>query len=170
MSIERDPSTVSNEEAASALMSLLGGPVGMAESGVRLGDFTQILDADPSSDLSGLRFLASRMHTSTVNPNSESPLGTEEQIIEPHIAQKWLIMTGRMHELPDGELIRTDIFDHLAEAALNIANGDTPGYITDEYYRVTDNPEPLPASFLFELGKRITDRVMGTGDFNSDGN
>src|SRR5688500_13537828 len=90
-----DPDEVTNEQAAVAMISLLGGLGAMMARGVKLTDVGQILLAVPDDDLGGLRAIAASMR-----PKGEPiymTLATDtrtEPLMSPELAHEWLLRTG----------------------------------------------------------------------------
>lgn len=143
-----------NEDAVTAMVSMLGGITGMVDKGVRLTDLIPILDADPDDDLSGLRLIASRMTYDT--GYSPAPVAQVELQVYPEEAKAWLVRTHRAQEVEEGLRLNDDV-DHLGKAALMIACGDEPQLMTEAYDQATDNRSPLHPDMVKEIAQLMID-------------
>ena len=150
-----------NVEAAEAMIALVGGVTGMVEQGVHLTDLARILEADPSDDLSWLRFLASRMTHSSSHP--PVPSKSIEPLIFPDEARDWLLRTGRIIDSDEKRLIlREDGRDHVGEAALLLATREEPGYMSEAYSTATDRRTPLSPDTIREIANHMVDGYSGS--------
>ena len=143
-----------NADATRAMVASLGGLLGMKASGIGFEQLSQLMEADPNDDLSGLRLMAERM--------VDDPFGTfddyrDEQPISPDIARRWLIGTGRVSETATGELAAIDT-DHLTLSGLAIATSADGGRLSEAYQSITDNPIPMTERVIAEMSWNITDR------------
>ena len=146
-----------NEDAVSAMVSLLGGPIGMVDKGVKMMDLRPILEADPDDDLSGLRLFASRMVDGPSFVGSHPlPRGDEPEVF-PEEASNWLVRSGRAVETDDVLVMVDEKEDHLGKAALQIAGGTEPAYLTEAYDVATDSRSPLSPDVIKEIARNMVE-------------
>ena len=132
-----------NLKAAVTAVTLMGGIDVLHKKGLNLRLVAPLMDADIDDDLSGLRTFASRMGISG-SPKKE-PLPTEP-LMEQHVAEWWMIKTGRAKE-KDGILMLTAT-DHVSMAGFRIATSMQPQRLSEAYYAVSTAEVPFTPAGL----------------------
>jgi hypothetical protein len=144
----------SNERAAVTFVNMMGG-LGAVYVRDAVHVATDILEADPNDDLSGLRTIADRsfmgQHFGDEPQSEEMP---DLAVVSPEAARHWLIKQGRAEELPTGEL-RIINTDHMTQAGLWIAQQEDSVHFATAYRSMSPD-SPLTDDLISEAGAAIS--------------